>query len=114
MSKFNCLLLTVTLSLFSLILFNTEGDISFVKNTPAHHYKVDQSVNACAVSINNSYGEFISFDKQKRLTNYNLSFAIEPLSQAHSNSNVNYFKLCKLFDLNLTSSTIIFPFHYFL
>jgi len=114
MSKFNCLLLTVALSFCSLILFHSEGSISFERNTPIHHLKIDQSINACAVSINNSYEELINFDKQKRLTNVNLFCSVKPLREAFLDDNSNYLKACNLLDLNLTTTTIIYPFHSFL
>ena len=113
MSKFNCLLLTVALSFCSLILFHSEGSISFEKNTPVHHFKIDQSVNACAVSINNSYEELISFDKQKRLAGGHAFYPIKPLSKAFLDDNSNYLKACNFLDLNLTPTTIIYPFHSF-
>jgi hypothetical protein len=114
MSKFNCLLLTVALSFCSLILFHSEGSISFKKNTPLHNFKIDQSINACAVSINNSYEELINFDKQKRLAGGNFFYAIKSLNEPFLNDNSNYLKACNLLDLNLTTTTIIYPFHSFL
>lgn len=114
MLKFNSLLLTVTLSFFSLILFKTEDYISFRKNTPAHHIKIDQSINAYAISFNNSYEELLSFDKQKRLTNSNFIYSIKPLSKAFINHDSDYLKASNLLDLNLTPTTIIYPFHSFL
>lgn len=114
MSKFNCLFLTLALSFFSLILFHSEGSISFNKNTPIHHLKIDQSINAYAISINNSYEVLINFDKQKRLTNVNLFCSVKPLREAFLDDNSNYLKASNLLDLNLTPTTIIYPFHSFL
>ena len=113
MSKFNCLLLTVALSFCSLILFHSEGSISFERNTPIHHLKIDQSINACAVSINNSYEELINFDKQKRLASGHAFYPID-LSEAFLDEHSNYLKACNFLDLNLTPTTIIYPFHSFL
>ena len=114
MSKFNCLLLTVALSFYSLILFHSEGGISFEKNSPTHTLKIDQSFNACAISIHNSYEELITFDKQKRLAGGNFFYAIKSLNEPFLDDNSNYLKACNFLDLNLTPTTIIYPFHSFL
>lgn len=114
MSKFNCFLLTVALSFFSVFLFKSESGIYFKTNTPIHHFKIDQSINACALSINNSYEELITFEKQKRLASGNSLNSIGSLSEALLDNNSNYLKACNLLDVNLTPSTIIYPFHSFL
>lgn len=114
MSKFNCLLLTVALSFYSLFLFNSERVISFEKNTPVHSFKIDYSINTSAISINNTYDELLNFDKQKRLASGRLFYAIKPLSKSLLDENSSYLKTCNLIDLNLTPTTIIYPFHFFL
>ena len=58
--------------------------------------------------------ELINFDKQKRLTNVNLFCSVKPLREAFLDDNSNYLKACNLLDLNLTTTTIIYPFHSFL
>lgn len=114
MSKINCLFLTVALSFYSLFLFNSEGGISFEKNSPAHSFKIDHSINTSAISINNTYEELLNFDKQKRLVSNHLFEAIKPLSKSFIDENSIYLKACTLLDLNLTPTTIIYPFHSFL
>ncbi|PKQ45645.1 hypothetical protein CSW08_06135 [Confluentibacter flavum] len=113
MLKLNCLLLTVTISFFSLFLFKTESTISFQAITHTHDIKIDGLYNAFAISANNSFHELLNFDKQK-LTNANFIYTFTCLKKMFLDEHFNYLKLCNLIDLNLTTHTIIFPFHSFL
>lgn len=114
MLKINCLLLTVTISFFSLFLFNTESAISFKKNTPIHEIKIDSSINTCAISIDNSYEELAHFDEQNVQNKLNHFQTFQPLSSILTANNSNYLKVCDFLNLNLTIDKIVFPFHTFL
>ena len=113
MLKLNCLLLTVTISFFSLFLFNTENTISFNSITHTHDIKIDGLYNTFAISANNSFLELLSFDKQK-LTNANFIYKSTCLKKVFLDERLNYLKASNLLDLNLTIRTIIYPFHSFL
>ncbi|WP_100613806.1 hypothetical protein [Confluentibacter citreus] len=113
MLKFNCFLLTVTISFFSLFLFKTENTISFQAITHTHDIKIDGLYNTSAISANNSFLELLSFDKQK-LTNANFIYTFTCLKKVFLDEGYNYLKVCNLIDLNLTTRTIIYPFHSFL
>ncbi len=114
MLKFNCFLLTVTISFFSLFLFKTENTISFQAIAHTHDIKIDGLYNTFAISANNSFEELLNFDKQKKPTNYNFFNAFKPVKKVLLDESLYYLKVCNLFDLNLTTRTIIYPFHSFL
>ena len=114
MLKINCLLLTVTLSFFSLFLFKTEGNLAFKAVNHSHDIKIDQSVKTCAISASNSFVELLSFDKQKKQNQINYLESFKPLNKALVENNASYLKACDFLDLNLTIHKIIFPFHSFL
>ncbi len=111
MLKINCLLLTVSLSFFSLFLFKTEYIPSFKTATPTHKFENDYSLNACAIVNTNSYEELIYFDKQNNVNHFNSS---KPLNRVLLENNSHYLKACNFFDINLTIDKIVFPFHSFL
>jgi|SRR5690606_332417 len=112
MLKFNCFLLTVTLSVFSLFLFKTEGSIPHKTVTHTHDIKIDGHYNTSAISANNSLYERLGSVKQK-LTNSNFTNTFS-LKKVFLEEGINYLKVCNLIDLNLTTRTIIYPFHSFL
>jgi len=114
MLKINCLLLTVTLSFFSLFLIKTESNLAFKPTNHSHDLKIDHSINACAISTNNSFVELLSFDKQKKQSEINYLESFKPLNKALVENNSSYLKTCDFLDLNLTIHKIIFPFHSFL
>ncbi|WP_445736084.1 hypothetical protein [Mariniflexile sp.] len=114
MLKINCLFLTVTLSFFSLFLFKTESNLSYKSVSHPHDIKIDRSVNASAISINNSFEELVSFEKLKKQNHVNYSESYKPLNKVLLENNSNYLKACDFFNLNLTISKIIYPFHSFL
>tara|TARA_R110000868_G_scaffold195442_4_gene441114 strand:+ start:101 stop:436 length:336 start_codon:yes stop_codon:yes gene_type:complete len=111
MLKINCLLLTVSLSFFSLFLFKTEYAPSFKTATPTHKFENDCSLNTCAIVIPNSYEELIHFDKQNSGNHCNF---FKPLNRVLLENNLLYLKACNFFDVNLTIDKIVFPFHSFL
>lgn len=113
MKKFNWFLLTVTLSLFSLLLFKTEGAVVHKKVTHTPDIKIDGSYNTSALIVNSSFNERLGFDTQK-LPSAHLIYPFIHLKNAFLEDGVNYLKVCSLIDLNLTTRTIIFPFHSFL
>jgi hypothetical protein len=115
MLKINCLFLTVTLSFFSLFLFKTESNLSFKTVNHSHDIKIDQSINSCAISTNNSFEEEISsFDEQKKLNQLNNFESFNPENKVLVENNARYLKACDFFNLNLTISKKVFPFHSFL
>lgn len=113
MLKFNCFLLTVTISFFSLFLFKTEGPIAYKTVTHTHEIKIDDFYNTCAISVDNSFRDLLSFTKQK-LTSANFFDTFTCLKKVFLEEGINYLKVCNLIDLNLTTRTIIYPFHSFL
>lgn len=114
MLKFNCLLLTVTISFFSLFLFKTENSRPFQSIAHTHDIKIDGLYNALAISANNSFEELLNFDKQKKPTVYNVFNDFKPVKKGLLDESLNYLKVCNFLDLNLTTRTIIYPFHSFL
>lgn len=114
MLKINGLLLTVTISFFSLFLFKTEANLAFTPINNSHEIKVDKSTNACAISTNNSFVELLRLDKQKKQNQINLLETFKPLNKVLVENNTHYLKTCDFFELNLTISKIVFPFHSFL
>lgn len=113
MLKINCFLLTVTLSFFSIILSKTEGTISYKIVDQTEDIKIDSFYNTSAISANNSFNERLGFVKQK-LTNGSLIFSFSYLTDQILDEGLSYLKACNLIDLNLTTRTIIYPFHSFL
>jgi len=113
MLRFNCFLLTVTISFFSLFLFKSEGAIAFNKVSHTHEIKIDGLYNTFAISADNSFHELLSFDKQK-LTNTNFIYTFTCLKNVFFDESSNYLKTSNLLDINLTTRTIIYPFHSFL
>ncbi|MGZ0015825.1 hypothetical protein [Yeosuana sp. AK3] len=114
MLKFNGLLLAVTISFFSLFLFKTENSRSFQAITHTHDIKIDSLYNAFAISANNSFEELLNFDKQKKPTVYKVFNDFKLENKELLNESLNYLKVCNFLDLNLTTRTIIYPFHSFL
>lgn len=113
MLKFNCFLLTVTLSFFTLILSKTEGTIAYKIVDQSEDIRIDSFHNTSAISTNNSFHERLGFIKQK-LTSGSLIFSFTYLRDAFLEEGLSYLKVCNLIDLNLTTRTIIYPFHSFL
>ena len=113
MLRINCFLLTVAISFFSLFLFKTEGAVTFKTVSHTHDIKIDGLYNTLAISIDNSFRELLSFDKQK-LTNTNFIYTFTCLKNVFLETSFNYLKISNLLDLNLTTRTIIYPFHSFL
>src|SRR5690606_14879526 len=113
MLKFNCFLLTVTLSFFSLILFKTEGTAVYKTARHTQDVKIDGVYNTSAISVNNSSLEQLGFIKQK-LTSANFIYTFTCLNKVFLEECINYLKACNLIYLNLTTRTIIYPFHSFL
>lgn len=114
MLRLNCFLVTVTISFFSLFLFKTEDVVPF--KTVTHHthdIKIDGLYNTFAISVDNSFLELLNFDKQK-LTNTNFIYTFTCLKNVFLDACFNYLKISNLLDLNLTTRTIIYPFHSFL
>lgn len=113
MHRFNCFLLTVTISFFSLFLFKSENTTLFKAITHKHDIKIDGLYNTSAISADNSFHELLSFDKQK-LTNSNFIHTFTCLKKVFLDESFNYLKISNLLDINLTTRTIIYPFHSFL
>jgi hypothetical protein len=113
MLKINCLLFTVALSFFSLFLFKTDHNLSIKPINYPHEINVDHSINKCAISTNNSFVEILSFDKLKKHNQTNYLERQNSLLIVSEN-NSRYLKTYDFFDLNLTISKIIYPFHSFL
>lgn len=114
MSKINCFVLTVVISFFSLFLFKTESTISFKNITQASDIKIDNAYNACAITVDNSFQDILNFDTQKKPTHSNVFYSFRTIKTLLLNETLNYLKICDLLDLNLTTRTIIYPFHSFL
>lgn len=114
MSKFNCLVLTVIISFFSFFLFITESTISFKSIVHKYDIKIDNAYNALAISTNNSFQELLNSDKQKKPSSCNVFYTFKHLKKIFLDVDFNYLKGCNLLDLNLTTRTIIYPFHSFL
>jgi hypothetical protein len=114
MLKINWLFLTITLSFFSLFLLRTESNLSFKSVSHQHDIKSDYSINACAISINNSFEESLSFEKLKKQNHVNYLESFKPLNKVLVENNSHYLKTCNFLDLNLTISKIVYPFHSFL
>lgn len=114
MLKFNNLLLTLALSLFALFLCESEGNLALKKTTSTHDLKIDHSFNALALTTNNSFQELVSFNKEKEPTHKNHFYAKNPINEAVFESDLQYLKVCNFLDLNLTTRSIIYPFHSFL
>jgi len=115
MIKFNCLLLAISLSLFSLILSKTEGCVSFKKNIPTHKIQNDNSVNLGTLPTNTkSFEELRHFENHKKHTNTTHLYGYGGINNSVLEKNLYYLKVCDFFALNLTISKIIYPFHSFL
>lgn len=114
MLKIKCLLLTVTLSFFSLFLFKTESSLAFKPVNHSHDIKIEHSINTSAISTNNSLVEFLSFDKQNKQNQINYLESFKPLNKVLVENNAHYLKKGDFLELNLTIHKIIFPFHSFL
>lgn len=113
MLKFNCFLLTVTLSFLSLFLFKTESTTVYKTVTHKEDLKIDSFHNTSALTANNSFHELLSFVKQK-LTSAYFICSFTGLKKVFLEEGINYLRVCNLIDLNLTTRTIIYPFHSFL
>ncbi|SFZ89911.1 hypothetical protein SAMN05428642_101633 [Flaviramulus basaltis] len=114
MQKINFLFLTVSLSFFSLFLFKTESNLSVKSVNHSHDIKIDQSYNSCAISIDNSFDEILSFDEQKNQNQINYLESFKSLNRVLVENNSHYLRICQLFNLNLTIKKIVYPFHSFL
>ncbi|MFG6685459.1 hypothetical protein ACGK9U_02665 [Mariniflexile sp. HNIBRBA6329] len=114
MLKFNGLILTLALSLFTLFVSESKGDLATKKITHTHDLKIDHSYNTLAISTNNSFLELAGFEKEKEQTFDNNFFAKKPISEKVLESDFQYLKVCDFLDLNLTTRSIIYPFHSFL
>jgi hypothetical protein len=114
MLKFNCFLLTVTLSFISLFINKTEDALALNTNHSTHNIKKDLSFNACAISTNNSFEELLNFDEQEKQPTINFFFSNTSFKEVFFYAQLQYLKICNLLNLNFTISKIIFPFHSFL
>ncbi len=115
MSKLNCFVLTVIISFFSLFLFKTESATSFKRLVHTHDIKIDNAFNTCAISTNNSFEHLVNFEKEKEQPSVSCFYTTaSSLNKRYLNTNLQYLKICGFFDLNLTTRTIIYPFHSFL
>jgi hypothetical protein len=114
MLKINTLLLTVTLSFFSLFLNKTESNFSFKAVKHSHDIKIDHSINECAISASNTIVEFFNFDKLKKQSQTNYLESFKPSNNVLVKNNTCYLKDCDFLDLNLTIREKVFPFHSFL
>ena len=114
MLKINCLLLTVTLSFFSLFLIKTESSLAFKPVNHSHDIKIDHSINTSAISTSNSLVEFLSFDKQKKQNQINYLESFKPFNKVLVENNSRYLKTSDFLELNLTIREIVYPFHSFL
>lgn len=114
MLRVNTLLLTVTISFFSIFLFKTESNVSFKAINHSHDIKIDSSINACAITTNNSLVEFFSFNEQKTQSQTNYLESYKPLNDVLVENNGRYLKACDFINLNLTIREIVFPYHSFL
>ncbi|WP_308991594.1 hypothetical protein QLS71_006140 [Mariniflexile litorale] len=114
MLKFNSLLLTLALSLFSLFLSETGGDLAIKKIPTTHDVKIDHSFNALAITTNNSFQELVSFEKDKEPPTENRFYTKNTSNKTVFENELQYLKVCDFIDLNLTTRSIIYPFHSFL
>lgn len=114
MLKVNTLLLTVTISFFSIFLFKTESRVAFKAVHHSHDIKIDSSINACAINTNNSFVEFFTFNELKTQSQTNYLESFKPLNDVLVENNARYLKACDFIDLNLTIREIVFPYHSFL
>ena len=114
MLKFNGLLLTIALSLFTWSASEKEGDLAIKKITPTQDVKIERSFNALAIAPNNSFLEFAGFEKLKEQPFHNKFFTKNPIPEKVFESDLQYLKICNFLDLNLTPRSIIYPFHCFL
>ncbi|MBP0905617.1 hypothetical protein ACFSKN_10450 [Mariniflexile gromovii] len=114
MLKFNSLLLTLALSLFTFFLSEAEGDLAIKKIAPTHDVKIDHSFNALAITSNNSFQELLSFNTEKEPTFQNHFYAKSSLNKVVFENELQYLKVCDFIDLKLTPQSIIYPFHSFL
>lgn len=113
MLKLNGFILTVTLSLFTLILFKTEGPIVYKAATHTEAIKINGFHNTSAVATNNFSYEQLGSVKQK-ITSPNFIHSVNNLKKAFLDEGISYLKDSNFIDLNLTTRTIIYPFHSFL
>ncbi|MDO7172292.1 hypothetical protein [Mariniflexile sp. AS56] len=114
MLKFNSLLLTLALGVFSLFLSESEGDLAYKKITPSDDLKIDHSFNAFGITTSNAFEHITNFEFEKEPTNPDQFYAINPLNKAVYTGELQYLKDCDFIDLNLTTRAIIYPFHSFL
>jgi chromosome condensin MukBEF complex kleisin-like MukF subunit len=114
MLKFNGLLLTIALSFFTLCLGKAEGDLTLKKPVPTQQLHDFHALNTSAISVNNSFEELIVIDEHNTRFSENRFYAITRLSNLCISIDLKYLKACDFFNLNLTISKIIYPFHSFL
>lgn len=114
MQRLKYLILIVVLGFFAVFLNETQNDLPIKQNTK-HELKISDAFNTLAIPTSNSFQEFAGFSKQKELTNNNPKFLSKiSISKSAFNTDLQYLKTCDFFDLNLTTRTIIYPFHSFL
>jgi len=114
MVNINCLLLTLVLSFFSVVLLKTV-DYSFIEeNTSTPYFQDHIAINNSAISVIN-YNEYLSnlktFDNTK--TEKQFCF-LRYLEKVDNPEELHYLKTCNYLNLSLTISNIIYPFHSFL
>lgn len=114
MLKFNCFILTVTLSVFSVVLLSTENQVSILSVNNSHDIKFDHTLNAMAISTNNLFLELFSFDNQKNNNPLQYLESYIALNKLLFNTNTLYLKACDFINLTFTASEKIYPFHSFL
>lgn len=114
MPKFNNLLLTFVLALFTLFLCESEVHFDLKKDTQKHEIKIDNTFNALAISINNSFHELLNLDNQKEPTAQNNYYTKNSLDKLVFKEELQYLKICDLINLKLSPQNIIYPFHSFL
>lgn len=114
MLKFNTIILTLALSVFTLFLNKAEGDLVVKKVIPTHDVKIDHSFNALAIANHNSFPELLSFSKDIEPVHQNHFYTKTTLTKVAIEGELQYLKTCNAINLNLTKQRIIYPFHSFL
>ncbi|MFV0565708.1 MAG: hypothetical protein ACK5NB_07735 [Flavobacteriaceae bacterium] len=116
MPKFNLIFLTFALSFCTTFLFGQEADYLAPTNdnTPKHDFKLEHSLNALAVSVNNTFEETVDFHPEKTPTSQNpftASAAYQTVCKTELKACV---KASKLLNLSAAVRVLIYPFHSFL
>lgn len=116
MPKFNLIFLTLALGFCTSFLFGQEVDclVPTQNNAPKHDFKLEHSLNALAVSVNNTFEEVVNFHPEKEPTSQN-PFTAGTVCQTICKTKLKaYVKASKLLNLSTAVRTLIYPFHSFL